>query len=401
MKNKVSTIVLVSGLIALGNPSYASYLEHVRGQEGGNYDQFNILGESSALGAYQFLCGTAEDLGYIRRNGSSCDWNTVSFTDRARAHGVNDLNSFRYGQSAISVQDQMMFDFTQRNWRHIENNGGINAVGRVVNGVTINEASLLTGAHFMGAGALNEWARGGLTLEALRNHSGLQAIMNANSSYPTVEALHAYLINRMAAGADADVSQIINGEMTPGGGTYVEESIMSCSTEVADEMGRRDEEYVQAMVAAAQDTALGYSQPDMNFSEMSCIDFAFAGGLDVFFSTPSLADIASQATDMACDTINSHIAEATGSLQGAMGEAASFLSSDGVDFGPFGNYFGVQVQPSDSWSVRTGSGGVSTPGINVGGTGGGLGSAGGTFNPGGEQATIDYLTNLFEESGEF
>merc|ERR1711974_443304 len=159
------------------------------------------------------------------------------------------------------------------------------------------------------------------------------------------------------------------------------------------------------MVAAAQDPALGYSQPEMNFSDMSCIDFAFSGGLDVFFSTPSLGDIASQVKDMACDKVNSHIAEATGSLQGAMGEAASFLSSDGVDFGPFGNYFGVQAQPSDSWSFNTSEGGVSAPGVNVGGSVGGIngsvGAPGGSWTPGNQQMTVDYLTNLFEKSGEF
>ncbi len=379
----LSSVVFIACMAASPLFASAAFLDRVSGHETGSmndpYNQMNLTG-SSAHGKYQIIVGNYANMGYVERKpGGGKGWDGYQFTSKAKSLGVSSLSDLGSTSAGRNLQDRVASDLAQEMWSGLKNGGATSVIGKTVNGVKISEAGLLGSTWFLGPGDMNTWAKGGLTVDALRNHPNLSKIMKANPAYGTVEELHSYLINRMGDYGNIDISEITNGEFTPGGGEYETETYLACAADTEEMMVAEDEAYVEAMVAAAQDEALGYSQLQESFGELSCLDFAFSGGMDILFTTPSLSDIGSQAMDMACEKVQTLTGDVTGKIQGAMGEAAGALSGGGANFGPLGNYFGVQAQSNNTGDFSVGTTGGQGGGINVGGNIGGGSALGTTF----------------------
>ena len=92
-----------------------------------------------------------------------------------------------------------------------------------------------------------------------------------------------------------------------------------------------------------QDDALGYSNVKQEYTEMSCLDFAFKGGFDVLFKVPSFDDISNALEGFACDVMNKMIDDSIGQLNGALTNATSNALGGISGFGPISNLGGVEV----------------------------------------------------------
>lgn len=234
---------------------------------------------------------------------------------------------------------------------------------------------------------MNRFAAGGFTKQAFANLPRIEEILADNQCPGDVDCLHSYLMNRMSKFSGMDISEITNGEYT----TEFEQ-LVECETDVQTALNEHRRKEVENLVTAAQDDMTGFSQLKNPFGEMSCIDFAFTGGLDILFSVPDLSTLAQQATQMACDKANSLVAEATGGLSEAMNNVASSMSFS-ESFGPFGN-LGVQTKATDDFvGLNLNQG--SVPGGGSSGSNGGMGS-GGSSN--GNVSGVNFLNGpMFNE----
>ena len=133
----------------------------IRTQEsGGNYGALNTQG-GTAAGAYQITAGTLASLGYVRHTGGSRgSWSNYEWTSQAASQGVSSLSSFLNSTAGHSLQDQAFNTLTTRNLSALSSQTR-GLAGQTVNGVTFTESGLLTAAHFLGAGALNDWVESG------------------------------------------------------------------------------------------------------------------------------------------------------------------------------------------------------------------------------------------------
>lgn len=137
------------------------YADLIRTQEsGGNYGALNTQG-GTAAGAYQITAGTLASLGYVRHTGGSRgSWSNYEWTSQATGQGVSSLSGFLNSSAGHSLQDQAFNTLTTRNWSALSSQTR-GLAGQTVNGVTFTESGLLTAAHFLGAGALNNWVESG------------------------------------------------------------------------------------------------------------------------------------------------------------------------------------------------------------------------------------------------
>jgi hypothetical protein len=144
-------------LVALAN----TYADLIRTQEsGGNYGALNTQG-GTAAGAYQITAGTLASLGYVEHTGGSRgSWANYSWTTQAQSQGVSSLNDFLNSSAGHSLQDRAFGELTDRNLASLSSQTR-GLAGQTVDGVTFTEAGLLTAAHFLGAGALNDWVASG------------------------------------------------------------------------------------------------------------------------------------------------------------------------------------------------------------------------------------------------
>ncbi|RUU98126.1 hypothetical protein EOA79_23795 [Mesorhizobium sp. M1A.F.Ca.IN.020.03.2.1] len=172
----------------------ADYNSNTAKLEGGDsYSIFNGNG-GSAVGKYQITAGTWESLGYFKYSGSGSagNWSNYVATDKARAAGVNSLNDLRYSSSGAALQDRANYELAERNWASMSSQTR-GLVGQKINGVEITQDGLLGAAHFLGAGALNDWVASGFDPNVLPA-SYLSA--NGFSSYAELQE---HLLKRMAA----------------------------------------------------------------------------------------------------------------------------------------------------------------------------------------------------------
>lgn len=205
------------GVLALPGSAWAvgdSYVDHVTGQEsGGNYAIFNIAGTTQALGRYQFLPSTFAGLGYMTQTGPNrASWDSYTFTSQARAAGVNSLSDLRYTEAGHRLQDQGFHRFTNQNWAGM-NGAAQGAIGGTISGVPITREGLLSNAHFLGIGDLNEWAASGFDPSVLS-----LAAARANG-FSTREELQQYLLGRMASAAGTTYDPMFAGDGS-GAGMY-------------------------------------------------------------------------------------------------------------------------------------------------------------------------------------
>lgn len=170
----------------------------VMGPESGrDYTVMNFV-TGSAAGAYQFIPSTLADLGYTYSTNGSWKWNSVGWTGKSRSMGVSTLDDFRFTAAGHRLQDRAFDEFTERNWRALSGTAKSH-IGKVVHGVVVTEGGLLSAAHFLGAGGMNNFAANGFDGSNLRN---LSAILRQNG-FANVARLNRYVMQRIAGGAAA------------------------------------------------------------------------------------------------------------------------------------------------------------------------------------------------------
>ncbi|GFE66963.1 hypothetical protein [Litoreibacter roseus] len=188
--------VLLAALVAIGLATAAlasTYADLIRTQEsGGNYGALNTQG-GTAAGAYQITAGTLASLGYVRHTGGSRgSWANYEWTDAARSQGVTSLSDFLNSTSGHSLQDQAFGELTDRNLSSLSSQT-LGLAGQTVNGVTFTQEGLLTAAHFLGAGALNDWVASGFDPTVFPPE---YLTANGFSSYAELQS---HLLNRIGA----------------------------------------------------------------------------------------------------------------------------------------------------------------------------------------------------------
>ena len=185
------------------------YADLIRTQEsGGNYGALNT-GGGTAAGAYQITAGTLASLGYVRHiGGSRGSWSNYEWTSQATNQGVSSLSGFLNSSAGHSLQDQAFNTLTTRNLSALSSQTR-GLVGQTVNGVTFTESGLLTAAHFLGAGALNNWVESGFDPTVFPPE---YLTANGFSSYAELQS---HLMNRIGA---ASGTSYAGGAGT--GGTY-------------------------------------------------------------------------------------------------------------------------------------------------------------------------------------
>jgi hypothetical protein len=183
---------VLAALLLLAGVGWANeYADLIGTQEsGGNYGALNNQG-GTAAGAYQITAGTLESLGYVQHTGGSRgNWANYTWTSQATGQGVSSLNDFLNTSSGHSLQDQAFNTLTTRNLAALSSQTQ-GLVGQTVNGVTFTENGLLTAAHFLGAGALNDWVESGFD-----PHVFPQSYLDANG-FNSYDELQAHLMNRI------------------------------------------------------------------------------------------------------------------------------------------------------------------------------------------------------------
>lgn len=171
----------------------SDYADLIRTQEsGGNYGALNTQG-GTAAGAYQITAGTLASLGYVRHTGGSRgSWSNYEWTPQATGQGVTSLSGFLNSPAGHAVQDQAFDTLTARNLSALSaQTRGL--AGQTVNGVTFTESGLLTAAHFLGAGALNDWVASGFDPTVFP-----QSYLDANG-FGSYAELQSHLMNRIGA----------------------------------------------------------------------------------------------------------------------------------------------------------------------------------------------------------
>jgi hypothetical protein len=186
--------LLFLSAVLLAGTAYAGYNDDIAKLEGGNsYSIFNRQG-SSAVGKYQITAGTWAELGYFQYDGrgSKGDWSNYIATDKAREAGVSNLSDLRFSDAGAALQDQADLELATQNWASMSD-ATRSLVGQTINGVEITEDGLLGAAHFLGAGALNEWVASGFDPNAL------PASYLAANGYSSYAELQDAILKRMAS----------------------------------------------------------------------------------------------------------------------------------------------------------------------------------------------------------
>jgi len=205
-------------LVVLAGPSHAAesggggecssstaegsdYGSYILGMEGGAAAWTATNPSSTATGAYQFLFGTLQDMGYISSSSSkppngAGDWSGTIWTGQ---DGVWSREQFMASQAA---QNAALERFTQQNLGAIS---GSWTPGQVVNGIPLTAGGVAAATHMLGAGGFNQWAASGFS------PSGLDASIAAAHGW-TPEQYNQHLMGRVAGGGCFDPGDIQPGE---------------------------------------------------------------------------------------------------------------------------------------------------------------------------------------------
>lgn len=120
-------------------------------ESGGSYTVVNSIGYS---GKYQFGVAALEDMGYVTK-GTWSSYKRNSALSQNVWTGKNGINSLNDFLGSPRIQENIMFDYTSRNYSIMVR---IGAVRPDDDAATV--AGLLKAAHLLGAGGANNWRLG-------------------------------------------------------------------------------------------------------------------------------------------------------------------------------------------------------------------------------------------------
>ena len=142
---------------------------------------------SSAIGYYQMTLAALRDIGLKDEAGNwlENEW------------GITSDDEFRCNRAA---NDEAMKRFTENNWAILSGEAK-DRIGRSAYGVVIDAASLLAGAHFLGARGMNDFVLCGMHATCISEFA-----IKTNGGDPA--SVHRKLIRRMKETAGLDVSQL-------------------------------------------------------------------------------------------------------------------------------------------------------------------------------------------------
>ena len=337
------------------NPANPEFWGKLAGTESGDrYDIPNGDG-GSAFGRYQIIVSNLVNMGYVRPIPEMVGKDITSrshvvFTEKSKAMGVHNWDDFADGNGPGKLlQDRIAVELAVDMWNGLNTNTK-SYVGKTIEGTYISEAALMAGTWFLGPKDMNTWVAGGMNREAMRNHPRLATILKYNKSMGDADGIVDHLLHdRMNQYASTDISEITNGQYTPGQNSeYAEvEAYVECAPEVSEEMQKEGEAYVERVTAAAQSEELGYTpMGDDTFADMSCVDMGFMTGLKTVFDVPSLDDIGQMVRDMACEGIKSVTSNATSGVNEKLRMLADNASVSASGFGPMSS-FGINTQATN------------------------------------------------------
>lgn len=145
---------------------------------------------SSAIGYYQMTLAALRDIGLKddAGNWTENEWGITS-DDEFRCHPV--------------ANDEAMKRFTERNWAMLADEVK-DRIGRSAYGVVIDAASLLAGAHFLGARGMNDFVLCGMHATCISEFAVV-----TNGGDPA--RIHRKLIQRLKKAAGLNVSELTDG----------------------------------------------------------------------------------------------------------------------------------------------------------------------------------------------
>ncbi len=145
---------------------------------------------SSAIGYYQMTLAAFRDIGLKDDDGNWLE----------NQWGITSDEEFRCHRAA---NDEAMKRFTGNNWAILS--GEVkDHIGRSAYGVVIDAASLLAGAHFLGARGMNDFILCGMHVTCMSEFA-----VRTNGGDPA--KIHRKLIRRMTDAAGMNVSELTDG----------------------------------------------------------------------------------------------------------------------------------------------------------------------------------------------
>lgn len=403
---KLRAILLTSSVLAFSSTAAMASMEEfwritANIESSGDYSAMNDTGclqgwdtcNASAMGQYQIMFGNWKSMGYVTEDSSG--WHNVQFTSAANQYGVYNVDDLRFSSGGAALQDAAAGTLAYGMYNQLSS-GTTSYVGQNVNGVTLNEAALLRGAWHLGPGGMNTWASSGFSAAGLAAMDPDGSILAANG-YSSYEAWNASLMNQMAAMGDVDISELTGGTYVVGGGEYAGggAALEDCAPEIRQMLADSGRQRVENVVAMAQDQSLGFSTMEQPMGVMSCIDFAFSGGLDIFFQVPNLSGLMSGLQDYACSQLNQMVGNQINQMTQTLAEVTS-LNAEVPGFGPISGLGGVSMafnQNTTGVNVYTGDANPNFSGIGSIGGSGGMGGAGAGSMGGMQGDGLDALFN--------
>ncbi len=181
-------LLSATALVAANNVGVRDYLDLARKHEsrGCALSPPN----SSAIGYYQMTLAALRDIGFKDDDGNWIE----------NAWGISSDDEFRCHRAA---NDEAMKRFTENNWSILSDEVK-DRIGRSAYGVVIDAASLLAGAHFLGARGMNDFVLCGMHVTCIAELAVL-----TNGGDPA--RIHRKLLERLKKAAGLNVSELTNG----------------------------------------------------------------------------------------------------------------------------------------------------------------------------------------------
>lgn len=181
-------LLSATALVAANNAGVRDYLDLARKHEsrGCALSPSN----SSAIGYYQMTLAALRDIGLKDDDGNWIE----------NAWGISSDDEFRCHRAA---NDEAMKRFTENNWAILSDEVK-DRIGRSAYGVVIDAASLLAGAHFLGARGMNDFVLCGMHVTCIAELAVL-----TNGGDPA--RIHRKLLERLKKAAGLNVSELTDG----------------------------------------------------------------------------------------------------------------------------------------------------------------------------------------------